>query len=642
MSIEKMLLVNIVGQTKNLDRTIVKCIDSKCFHIESAGATKEAENSDFTMLREENPYKETLSKLISIDFGDDLKFGETDFSDIEAMQLDDIRSFVDETNDKMAQLSADIAESQNIIANDEQILTQLKHLQNMDIDMESLFKCKNIHVRFGKLPVDSYVKLKYYGSDKFVFVDYDVDNDFYWGMYFVPVAKLAKADKIFSDLFFERIWVPDYVRGKPAEEIADVQKKYDETRIKLDELLKERSDYLKTNGEKLKKVFCKLKYQYDCFECRSKVSVMKDSFLMVGFIPQREEENFTKLFSSIKGVSVVTRPPDSDENLKIPVKLKTNKFTSPFSMFVEMYGLPSYDGFNPIGLVAVTYTILFGIMFGDLGQGLVIALLGALLYKKNKNKLFAIMTRIGLSSAFFGLMYGSVFGFEHLLDPVYHAIGLKGKPIEVSENIMTVLGISIGIGVFMIIISMVINIFHSLKNKDYEAALFGNNGLIGLAFFVALITGVAFLLLLDKNIFTLPYILICLVLPGIVMMFREPLGCLVSKKKYVSEGIGDFIASNFFELLEFLLGYVSNTLSFIRIGGFVISHASLMAVVMMLSGGSNIFGIILGNIIVIGMEGLLSGIQVLRLEYYEVFSRCYDGDGIEFKPVSVCYEANVD
>lgn len=79
------------------------------------------------------------------------------------------------------------------------------------------------------------------------------------------------------------------------------------------------------------------------------------------------------------------------------------------------------------------------------------------------------------------------------------------------------------------------------------------------------------------------YILLFLVLPIVIMFFREPLGCLMEHKKYHVESVGDFIASNFFEVFEFLLSYATNTLSFVRIGGFVFSHAGMMSVVMMLS-----------------------------------------------------------
>ena len=92
----------------------------------------------------------------------------------------------------------------------------------------------------------------------------------------------------------------------------------------------------------------------------------------------------------------------------------------------------------------------------------------------------------------------------------------------------------------------------------------------------------------------------------------------------------------FFELFEVLLSYFSNTLSFVRIGAFAVSHAAMMEVVLMLagaeSGNPNIVVVILGNLFVTAMEGLVVGIQVLRLEYYEIFSRFYKGTGREFRP----------
>ena len=92
------------------------------------------------------------------------------------------------------------------------------------------------------------------------------------------------------------------------------------------------------------------------------------------------------------------------------------------------------------------------------------------------------------------------------------------------------------------------------------------------------------------------------------------------------------------------MSFLSNTMSFLRIGGFVLSHAGFMLVVSQLAGASQpnapvtvgmVITYIIGNILVMGIEGLLSGIQVLRLEFYEVFSRFYDGGGSEFTPLKI-------
>ena len=95
----------------------------------------------------------------------------------------------------------------------------------------------------------------------------------------------------------------------------------------------------------------------------------------------------------------------------------------------------------------------------------------------------------------------------------------------------------------------------------------------------------------------------------------------------------DFVLQNVFELLEYILSYMSNTVSFLRVGAFVLVHAGMMMVVFSLAGANeNPVVIVLGNVLVIALEGLLTGIQALRLEYYEMFSRFYIGDGNPFKP----------
>lgn len=126
--------------------------------------------------------------------------------------------------------------------------------------------------------------------------------------------------------------------------------------------------------------------------------------------------------------------------------------------------------------------------------------------------------------------------------------------------------------------------------------------------------------------------------PLILIMLKEPLTRMIKKRKPAIEGgKGMFFVQSFFELFEIMLSYMSNTLSFVRMGAFAVSHAAMMEVVLMLAGAENGGSpnwliIILGNLFVCGMEGLIVGIQVLRLEYYEMFSRFYKGNGREFKP----------
>ena len=310
---------------------------------------------------------------------------------------------------------------------------------------------------------------------------------------------------------------------------------------------------------------------------------------------------------------------------------------------MDLYGLPAYDEVDPTAFVAMTYILLFGIMFGDLGQGICVSIVGYLMWRFKKMALGRILIPCGISSAIFGLVFGSVFGFEEALNPLYHALfGIEGKPVEVMDPFTTnmIIYSAVGLGVVLVMIAILINIYSCLKRHRYQDGLFGPNGIAGFVFYSALVLGFGLQLITGMTIVTLPYVICLIILPLLVIFFREVLGDFVEHKEHpLPEKWGEFIMQNFFEVFEFLLSYASNTISFLRVGAFVLVHAGMMVVVFTLAEMSSGIGyvliVIIGNAFIMGLEGLLVGIQVLRLEFYEMFSRFFDGDGRPFVPVTV-------
>ncbi|MBE6845634.1 MAG: ATPase [Ruminococcus sp.] len=643
MSIEKMEYLSIVGLMDDLDETLKKCVESGCFHINEISD----EQDSMVRVDGENPYKPLLKRIVSMNMGADFEFKELPAEQITHLTPDDIEQDVSLLESKLRVLSDEIENLSGAISERKRAAIQLSHLKGMKNDLQKLFTCTHIEPRFGRMPVESFQKLSYYEDKPFIFIPYDDDGNYKWGIYFAPLENIREVNNIFKSLYFEKIWLPDFITDTPEEECEKLKNHIDTLEKRLDEKQSEYNILVAENKQVINSSFCRIKYLYDLYELRRYALCYKDKFYLSGYVPKKQYNEFLNLAEAVPSVSIVSKPAENDSQTKVPVKLKTNRFAKPFSMFVEMYGLPSYGGFNPTNLVAWTYTLMFGIMFGDLGQGLLISLIGFIVYKKSGNLLGAILQRVGISSAVFGLVYGSVFGFEHLLDPLYHAIGLKHKPIEIMDSTMTILLGAICIGVAIILISITINIFISFRQRNYTEAIFGNNGISGLVLFGSLLAGVAVMMTGGESLFTMPYVICLIIIPLLLMFFREPLGAVLSGKKYRPEGgIGDFIASNFFEVFEFILGYATNTLSFVRIGGFIFSHAGMMSVVMLLSesvsAGVSPVVIVIGNLFVMGMEGLIVGIQVLRLEFYEVFSRFYDGDGVAFEPVRINYQPDID
>ena len=378
----------------------------------------------------------------------------------------------------------------------------------------------------------------------------------------------------------------------------------------------------------------------ETYDAQKYVVVFGQNAAVYGFAEDKVAKAIKADFETLDDVHVEIKPAMGDSRLTPPTKLKNNWFSRPFRMFVEMYGVPSYTDFDPTNLVAISYTFLFGMMFGDIGQGIVLSLVGYLFYKWKGMQLGAVGMRLGISSTIFGFVFGSIFGsealFEHFMEPMF----LPMKP----ENTMPLLMSAIATGVVLIIISIVFNIILNIKKKHWGDLLFSQNGVAGLVFYVSVLLLVANMLV-D---FPIPlggpvYIALLIAMPVVMIFLKEPLTYKLEGEKMFPHGFGAFFTESFFELFEVMLTFIANTMSFLRVGGFVLSHAGMMMVVYtlaeMVAGGAGIinFGYILvavlGNIFVMCLEGMIVGIQVLRLEFYEMFSRYYEGKGKPFTSI---------
>jgi V/A-type H+-transporting ATPase subunit I len=266
-------------------------------------------------------------------------------------------------------------------------------------------------------------------------------------------------------------------------------------------------------------------------------------------------------------------------------------------------------------------------MFGDVGQGAVLSLVGFALYKWKGVQLGSILSVIGVSSAFFGFMYGSVFGLEDVLRPML---------IKPTEDINTMLIVSVVIGGLLILISMIFNIINSVRQKNIGKLLVSQNGVAGIVFYCSVIY-------IALMVFTggTSYIVVMSAVAGLSLLalaLKEPITKRLSGERNVVHGsIALFLFEMVIELFEVLLSYFTNTISFVRVGAFALSHAGIMSVVIMLSeaenGALNPVGLAVGNILVLCIEGLVVGIQALRLDFYEIFSRFYEGGGRAITPL---------
>ena len=362
----------------------------------------------------------------------------------------------------------------------------------------------------------------------------------------------------------------------------------------------------------------------------------EDYYILCGWMGEEDVEAFLKEAENDSRVLIVVEEEREKFFGDPPTKLKNPKFFKPFEMFIKMYGLPAHDEMDPTMFVALTYTFIFGAMFGDVGQGLCLFVLGGIVYLKKKINLAGIISIAGVFSAFFGFMFGSVFGFEDILPARWLRPAEAMTDLPFIGQLNTVFVIAIAFGMALNLLLLIFHIINAVRARDTENIWFSNNGIAGLVFYGFLVLTIVLFMTGHKTPGNIMMV-IFLGIPILIFLFKEPLTNLVEKNhKKIEEGKVMFLVQGFFELFETMLSYFSNTLSYVRIGAFAVSHAAIMEVVLMLSGAQegnpNWIVVVIGNIIVCGLEGMIVGIQVLRLEYYEMFSRFYKGTGREFKP----------
>ncbi len=632
MAIENMKLINVIGMYKDFDRIVAQNVLCNDIHLESAFDVFHNLQGLYPFI-EDNPYTEVLTAMTEI------------AAQVGVLVNDEIRPCKDVDIARLSRYSQGLTTSLSNIAarraelqaeyeENEQVIAQLIPLHNVSIPLDQLFNFKYIKVRFGRLPKDSFLKLQsYLGDYNAFYFKLNETKDTVFDVYFAPLSTYEKVDSIFTSLYFERVRISDKAAGLPAVELERLQKENAVIKTQIERLDLEKQQILKKEKDDIVKAYHEIKYIAAVHDARRFAAHTHDSFYLVGWVPEAAIPELTLSFEKEQNVTFLVEEPGAVHNLQPPTKLKNNKLFAPFEGFVNMYGIPNYYELDPTFFFGITYILMFGMMYGDIGHGTVLSLFGYYMHKAKKVFLGPILVCAGLCSIVFGVMYGSIFGFEHIYE------GLWYKPMHNSDTMMSTLIYAIALGSVLISVAMLLNIVNHLRKKAYGEVFFSQSGLSGLLFFWSLIFvvlgGFANIKLVPEVIL---YALIGITL--LAMFFKEPLIKLTEgEKHWFPRNFGEYFLETFFEMFEVCLSYVTNLISFVRVGAYALIHAGMLMVVMMFVEGStgvtSVVILVLGNIFVIGMEGLLVAIQVLRLEFYELFSRFYTGDGKQFRPKNV-------
>ncbi len=455
-------------------------------------------------------------------------------------------------------------------------------------------------------------------------------------------------NRALTSAYFESVKLPDFSQGTLGEIIDKLESEIAQLSEKKSQLSQKLHDTQLDIVEEIQVLMEKVSLALLIMKAELFYGKGARSYIITGWIPKKEIQKFREEIMRItegRAHLEISEPELIEEvqrdTIKIPILFNNPFLIRPFESLVFNYGIQEYKELDPTPFFAVSFLLMFGMMFGDIGHGLVLFLIGYWVFKKFYQFMdYGIITmECGVSSAIFGLLYGSIFGVEHWIPALW---------FHPAEDIGYFMKVALGLGVIVVSTGVIINIINSFRCKNYEDGILGHYGIVGgLFYWIAVGLGLQYSIRGHLGMSTEVLILL-LAVPLGVLFFRAPLGHLLFKhgegRKIFSSGIGIFVMEAVVDIMDVIIRYLGSTVSFIRTAAFALAHGglfiaifSMAEVLEQLKGGGLWYWIviILGNVFVIALEGLVVSIQTIRLEYYEFFSKFFKGGGEKFQPLRI-------
>lgn len=445
-------------------------------------------------------------------------------------------------------------------------------------------------------------------------------------------------DRALQGALMERIPLPREIRGIPSKVLPELEERIEEAEQRIADLRRDKKKLAEHWAERLRALRHEVAGNLRIIRAITRLSRHGETFLISGWAAKEDIERVVATMETASqgrvDVEIITA--EAGGRRFPPTRMRNPTLFRPFEAIVRTFGAPGYDEIDPTPLAALSFTVMYGMMFGDAGHGLLLALGGLLILYYSKKRLLhalgGVVLACGLSAAFFGFLYGSLFGREDIIAAWW---------INPINDMLDLLAFSVIGGVILLSVGYLASIANAVRTREWGELLFGRGGILGAVFYWLLIGGG---FAVYKGSWSVSFLLLMLVAAAMLLFLQEPLSRWVMKEKpLLQENTGSMAVRGFFQVYETILSHVSNTFSFIRLGAFAITHAAFMQVIFYLAeSAGGLLGrwsiIVLGTLLVVGFEGLVVGIQALRLEYYEFFSKFYGGRGISFRPFSL-YES---
>jgi V/A-type H+-transporting ATPase subunit I len=551
----------------------------------------------------------------------------------------------------------------------------LSGFSGVDSPLSSLKDLSFLNLRVGRVEPLKQDALKQALGNRVIIIPLGEDNGEILALSskkgrFVLDSELAKQDFLPSAL-------PEGITGTPNDTLRELHTELLETVARLDRIEAEKKNFALKHGDSIRALYASCLTAKIMEEAKSRFAATNAAFQIKGWVKASETKTLAEELSQLTGGRTAIRAYDPHEvsdvaagGEKIPVALKHGAFAKTFQSLVLSYGAPLYGTVDPTPFTAFFFSLFFAIMFGDAGQGVVLFLLGLMFATKRGKAKFPGMKAyagplkiIGPLSMVTGLLYGSVFANETLLEkPTAAVTGFLattdfGRMLGIVETgrmlnlmpekdnigkIFMFFGFTVAIGVIVNSIGFILFVLNNLAMRRYDKALFSRYGIAGICFFWYAVS-IGIRALIQKSAFVFGATDAAGLIIPVFFIVTGPFiwNIITANRPLFPEGIFPFFMEGVVDILETLSGNISNTVSFLRVGAFALSHAVLSFIIFtmadkvghaMLGGLWQTVVFIFGNAIIIFLEAMIVAIQVVRLQYYEFFSKFFTETGTEFKP----------
>ena len=538
-------------------------------------------------------------------------------------------------------------------------LQQLAPIADIDIEVGALRRSKYLYSLPGIIPAANVSRLETSLAripHAFFTLREDPQKPLVWLL--GPCSHSDVIDRAARSAYLTPLSLPEEFAGTPAEVTRALTKAIEDSKRKIEVLEGNLRKLAQTHQSELRGLLLDVHISRLTADAMARFGQLRHTYVVVGWVPTSELETLKKrLTEASKEILIEARPIlPSEHRGNVPVALRNPGFLGAFEFMVNTYARPRYEEIDPTILIAVTFPLLYGAMFGDVGHGLVLATFGALAASKavpalrGFARLGGLLFACGLSGMIFGFLFGSIFGFEDVLpkSPFFGHFVV----IQPLHSILQILALAIGAGIVLLNVGILLNIFTALRARNWARFLFDSNGLAGWILYLSFLVLIGQLigsLFLKRSFF--PGILIGAAAIGMVggvllaVVFSEPLKrWMEGHRPLIEGGTGMFFIQSAAEVFEKFISMLSNTLSYVRVGAFAIVHAGFNSAVFvmanLLSSGhasGPVFWavVVLGNLGVIVLEGFIVTIQTMRLHFYEFFSKFFMGGGSAYEPLAL-------